>query len=95
MGIKEGKLYAEETFEMYTKSAAPSKELFKGAYLIADGGYHQWRCLQCPTRLDTCYARLAWGSWVGDEGLEKRRRRMARAGCGQRRGLAGLGRDPF
>lgn len=68
MGIKEGQLYANATFELYTdpgtSAEPPTVEEHKGAYLIADGGYHRWRCLQCPTRSDTAASRVSWGKWV-------------------------------
>ncbi|CAN0357815.1 unnamed protein product, partial [Discosporangium mesarthrocarpum] len=32
----------------------------KGAYLIVDGGYHQWRCLMCPLKSVLTVAELKW-----------------------------------
>ena len=39
-------------------------KMLASRYLIADGGHHRWRCLQCPTRSDTSASRVSWGKWV-------------------------------
>ena len=31
-----------------------------GGYLIADGGYHKWKCLQCPQPHDSCPFMKTW-----------------------------------
>ena len=40
-----------------------------GAYLICDGGYHRWRCLQCPLRFEQELKAVSWNKWV--EGVRK------------------------
>jgi hypothetical protein len=44
--IHDGKLYADVEYTLKTKDGVDIVE--KGLYLIVDGGYHKWRCLQCP-----------------------------------------------
>ena len=46
--IKERTIYADVKFFLYTDESG--KREFCGAYLICDGGYHRWRCLQCPMK---------------------------------------------
>ena len=51
--IKNG-LYSDKVFTVYDASGAPQQ--MSGLYLICDGGYHQWRCLQFPLK----YASSIW-----------------------------------
>ena len=46
--INNGDLYKNETFEL--TNAEGDINVHKGLYLIVDGGYHKWRCLQCPMK---------------------------------------------
>ena len=62
MSIHEGERYANVCYNLYTTET--TEQEVKGAYLIADGGYHRWRCLQCPNRSDVAEARVSWGKWV-------------------------------
>ena len=39
-------------------------ETKKGAWLLADGGYHRWTCIQCPDRWDTARSVLSWSKWL-------------------------------
>ena len=43
--IHECGLYAEKTFNLYQCDGVEKE--YKGYYLMCDGGYHRWRCLQC------------------------------------------------
>ena len=36
----------------------------KGAYLIVDGGYHKWRCLQCPMKHSSIPKQSLWSEWL-------------------------------
>jgi Plant transposon protein len=36
----------------------------KGLYLIVDGGYHKWKCLQCPFKHTSKSAEALWSRWV-------------------------------
>lgn len=49
-----GGLFGEETFNLYDSDGIPQQH--KGFYLICDGGYHMWRCLQFPLK----YAQDIW-----------------------------------
>ena len=51
--IKDG-LYNDKIFEVYDIDG--SLKQVNGLYLICDGGYHQWRCLQFPLK----YASDIW-----------------------------------
>ena len=44
--FKTGELYGDVEFEVRV-SASETKKI-RGLYLICDGGYHHWRCMQCP-----------------------------------------------
>jgi hypothetical protein len=35
-----------------------------GAYLICDGGYHRWRCLQAPIAHAYVYSEVRWSKWL-------------------------------
>lgn len=36
----------------------------KGAYLLVDGGYHKWRCLQCPLKHTAIKKESMWSEWA-------------------------------
>jgi hypothetical protein len=36
----------------------------KGVYLLCDGGYHRWRCLQCPIKHPTTLPDARWSKWL-------------------------------
>ena len=46
--MREGK-YAECSYELNV--GGDQTEEVKGLYLICDGGYHRWRCMQAPTKV--------------------------------------------
>jgi hypothetical protein len=33
-------------------------------YLIVDGGYHKWRCLQCPLKHSAIHREMLWSKWL-------------------------------
>jgi hypothetical protein len=61
-GIRDKKAYGQVTFQLMDTSGNISTET--GAYLIVDGGYHKWRCLQCPYKHATEEGAVAWSEWV-------------------------------
>jgi hypothetical protein len=48
MKVKDGELYSSEKFHLYNSEG--ELEEHEGLYFICDGGYHKWRCLQCPMK---------------------------------------------
>lgn len=60
--IHEGRLYQNENFELLDVDGVP--RLQKGLYLIVDGGYHKWRCLQCPMKHTSKIKEALWSKWV-------------------------------
>jgi len=46
--VKRGSRYINLEFKLM--QADGSWITHKGAWLLCDGGYHRWRCMQCPTR---------------------------------------------
>ena len=46
--IKDGTLYADKAFSLYAEDGTVTQ--VQGLYLICDGGYHMWRCLQFPLK---------------------------------------------
>jgi hypothetical protein len=59
--------YANFSFELYT--SATTKKRVKGLYAIVDGGYHKWRCLQCPFPDFRCLDGKGWSQKI--ESLRK------------------------
>lgn len=60
--IHDGTLYQNETFELLDEEGVPTEQ--KGLYLIVDGGYHKWRCLQCPMKHTSKMKEALWSKWV-------------------------------
>ena len=54
---------------MYREAGTGEWKQETGAYLICDGGYHRWRCLQCPLRFENEVKAVSWNKWV--EGVRK------------------------
>ena len=67
MGMHWGSKYKDVEFELFDASGNIKK--MKGFFLICDGGYHMWRCLQCPLKFSTVQEELRWSKWV--ESLRK------------------------
>lgn len=36
----------------------------EGAWLLVDGGYHKWRCLQCPLKHSALAQEKLWSEWA-------------------------------
>ena len=51
MNVKDEGLYANEKYYLYNENG--DLEEHKGLYFICDGGYHKWKCLQCPMKHTT------------------------------------------
>jgi hypothetical protein len=60
--IHDGLKYADVTFPMVTISGEEYME--KGAWLLVDGGYHKWRCLQCPLKHSAVPRETLWSEWA-------------------------------
>jgi hypothetical protein len=60
--IHDGLRYSDVTFPMVTISGEEYTE--KGAWLIVDGGYHKWRCLQCPLKHSAIPRETLWSEWA-------------------------------
>jgi Plant transposon protein len=60
--IHKKELYGNIEFKL--NDVDGTERTVKGLYLISDGGYHKWRCLQCPLKFTTDdWARL-WSKFV-------------------------------
>ena len=60
--IRKGKLYPDVPYELFDAQGKVIDE--KGLYLIVDGGYHKWRCLQCPLKHTSKSNESLWRRWV-------------------------------
>ena len=60
--IFQKRLYSEVPFDLHTSNGRVIHE--KGLYLIVDGGYHKWRCLQCPLKHTSKSKESLWSRWV-------------------------------
>ena len=60
--IHHGELYADVPYDLVDNDGNITKE--KGLYLIVDGGYHKWKCLQCPFKHTSKSAESLWSRWV-------------------------------
>ena len=56
--IRSGKLYADKQFHLYGDDGRPVT--WKGYYLLCDGGYHRWRCMQCPNKYPAGQYEHSW-----------------------------------
>lgn len=36
----------------------------KGAWYLCDGGFHKWRCLQCPVKMSPDVDTSVWSKWI-------------------------------
>ena len=72
-------MYSKCTFDISTGDAAGKAEV-AGLWLIVDGGYHRWRCLQCPVKLCRADDELAlWSRWIESVRKDVRLKGSARA----------------
>ena len=60
--IHDGDIYSDVEFDLKKNDGTTTKE--KGLYLIVDGGYHKWRCLQCPLKHTSIPKDALWSKWV-------------------------------
>lgn len=60
--IHDGERYADVPFYMHDQDGNKIEE--KGLYVIVDGGYHKWRCLQCPLKHTSIPKDALWSKWV-------------------------------
>lgn len=60
--IHNGELYADVPYDVCNEDGTVTQE--KGLYLIVDGGYHKWKCLQCPFKHTSKSAESLWSRWV-------------------------------
>jgi hypothetical protein len=81
---KEEGLFATEKFYLYNNEDCEMEE-HEGLYPICDGGYHKWRCLQCPMKhtsdLAAAHFSTSWKSVFGKDvecvfGILKKRFRI-------------------
>jgi hypothetical protein len=56
-------LYKDVEFTLRQEDG--SLKTMKGLYLICDGGYHKWRCLQCAARAPESGDEYHWGQQLG------------------------------
>ena len=60
--IHDGKLYGQVKYKMRDLQGNEYEEM--GLYLIVDGGYHKWRCLQCPLKHSAIHREMLWSKWL-------------------------------
>eukprot|EP00041_Stephanoeca_diplocostata_P006072 m.74419 g.74419 ORF g.74419 m.74419 type:complete len:485 (-) comp16158_c0_seq21:95-1549(-) len=62
MDIKNGTKYADVPWTRFDDAGNVVQD--QGLYTIADGGYHRWRCMQCPVKWSNSESTTLWSSWV-------------------------------
>ena len=60
--IHDGLKYKDVTYPMVTIRGEEYQE--KGAWLLVDGGYHKWRCLQSPLKHSAIPREALWSEWA-------------------------------
>lgn len=60
--IHDGLKYKDVTYSMKTVTGEAYEE--SGAWLLVDGGYHLWRCLQCPKKHSAIPREFLWSEWA-------------------------------
>ena len=65
--IRNRKKYQDYRFDLRRRDGTISA--ISGAWILCDGGYHRWRCLQCPSRDGSSGAERKWSKWA--ESLRK------------------------
>lgn len=66
-GVRERRLFNDVSYTLRVLSedgASVIDETVTGPYIIVDGGYHKWWCLQCPFKHATDPDQVAWSKWV-------------------------------
>lgn len=65
--IRNGKQYSDYKFDLRKRDGKVTQ--ITGAWILCDGGYHRWRCLQCPNRDGSSNPERKWSKWA--ESLRK------------------------
>ena len=60
--IHDGEIYSELPYSIVNEDGVVRTE--KGLYLIVDGIYHKWKCLQCPMKHTSLPNDALWSKWV-------------------------------
>jgi Plant transposon protein len=60
--IHDGIRYKDVTYPMNTITGQQFEQ--KGAWLLVDGGYHKWECLQCPLKHSAIPRETLWSEWA-------------------------------
>lgn len=60
--IHDGLKYEDVKYKINTIDGVEEEE--KGAWLLVDGGYHKWRCLQCPLKHSAIPKEALWSEWA-------------------------------
>ena len=60
--LRTGSLHPDKAFTLYTDDGETIE--VKGLYCLVDGGYHQWRCLQCPLKHAVGDDAAAWSERI-------------------------------
>ena len=54
-------VYTKQEYKIQEQFQGQTRDItIRGVYLIADGGYHKWRVLQCPWRHSSLQSVLRW-----------------------------------
>ena len=64
--IHDGLKYGDVKYTLKTIDGVEYEE--EGAWLLVDGGYHKWRCLQCPLKHSAIPKESLWSEWAGCRG---------------------------
>ena len=65
--IHKGKKYQNYKFDLRKRGGGVRQ--ITGAWILCDGGYHRWRCLQCPSKDGSSNPERKWSKWA--ESLRK------------------------
>jgi hypothetical protein len=60
--LHEGEIYGDIKYKLSNSNGEEIEE--QGLYLIVDGGYHKWRCLQCPIKHPSDSPEGIWSEWL-------------------------------
>eukprot|EP00041_Stephanoeca_diplocostata_P018793 m.397151 g.397151 ORF g.397151 m.397151 type:complete len:389 (-) comp21124_c0_seq2:370-1536(-) len=62
LDIRDKRLYGDVEWQRFDENGNLATEV--GAYLICDGGYHRWKCLQCPHKHSSCLKSIAYNKLI-------------------------------
>ena len=60
--IHEKKKFQDVPYTLYNEDGVET--IMKGAWILCDGGYHRWRCMQCPNRDGSSEPEKRWSKWA-------------------------------